>query len=103
MANVGILHVHSNLSYDGQNTLAEIAALAKLRGYRFVGMSEHSDTFEPQRMAYLVDECRRLSDASLLMIPGLEFTCDNRLHLLALGIDRYTDVRDPTLVTRFVK
>jgi PHP domain-containing protein len=99
---VGILHVHSNLSYDGQNTLAEIASLAKSRGYRFVGMSEHSDTFEPQKMAYFVDECRRLSDASFLMIPGLEFTCDNRLHLLALGIDRYTDSTNPALVARFV-
>jgi PHP domain len=103
MAHVGILHVHSNLSYDGQNTLAEIASLAKSRGYQFVGMSEHSDTFEPKKMAYLVDECRRLSDASFLMIPGLEFTCDNRLHLLGLGIDRFTDVRHPALVARFVK
>jgi hypothetical protein len=59
---VGILHVHSNLSYDGQNTLAEIASLAKLRGYRFVGMREHSDTFEPQKMADLVDECPPLSE-----------------------------------------
>src|SRR5262249_39089058 len=99
---VGILHVHSNLSYDGQNTLAEIALLAKSRSYQFVAMSEHSDTFDPQKMAYLVDECRRLSDASFLMIPGLEFTCDNRLHLLALGIERYTDIRNPALVARFV-
>jgi len=103
MAHVGILHVHSNLSYDGQNTLAEIAFLAKLRGYRFVGMSEHSDTFEPQKMACLVDECRRLSDASFLMMPGLEFTCDNRLHLLALGIEHYTDAMNPALVARFVR
>ena len=103
MANVGILHVHSNLSYDGRNTLAEIAFLGRSRGYRFVGMSEHSDTFDPQKMAYLVNECRRLSDASFLMIPGLEFTCDNRLHLLALGIDSYTDTTNPVLVARFAK
>jgi hypothetical protein len=103
MANVGILHVHSNLSYDGQNTLAEIASFAKSRGCRFVGMSEHSDTFDAQKMARLVNECRRLSDASFLMVPGLEFTCDNRLHLLALGIERYTDATNPALVARFVK
>ena len=103
MAHLGILHVHSNLSYDGRNTLAEIASLARRRGYRFVGMSEHSDTFEPQKMAYLVAECGRLSDASLLMVPGLEFTCDNRLHLLALGIEQYTDATNPALVARFVK
>ena len=103
MAHVGILHVHSNLSYDGQNTLAEIASFAKRRGYRFVGLSEHSDTFDQHKMAHLVDECRRRSDASLLMVPGLEFTCDHNLHLLALGIEYYTDVTNPALVARFVK
>ena len=103
MAHVGILHVHSNLSYDGQNTLAEIASLAKRRGYRFVGLSEHSDTFDQHKMAHLVDECRRLSDASFLMVPGLEFTCDNHLHLLALGIEHYTDAMNPALVARFVR
>jgi PHP domain-containing protein len=103
MACSGILHVHSNLSYDGQNTLAEIASLAKSRGYRFVGMSEHSDTFDPQKMTCLVDECRRLSNASFFMIPGLEFTCDNNLHLLALGIEHYTDATNPALVARFVQ
>jgi len=102
MANVGIVHVHSSLSYDGQNTLAEIASLGRSRGYRFVAMSEHSDTFDPHKMAYLGDECRRLSDPSFLMIPGLEFTCDNRLHLLALGIDRYTDTKNAADVARFV-
>jgi len=103
MTNVGILHVHSNLSYDGQNTLAEIAFFAKSRGYQFVAMSEHSDTFDPQKMAYLVDQCGRLSDASFLMIPGLEFTCDNRLHLLALGIERYINTTNPILVARFAR
>src|SRR5438445_4479154 len=102
MAHVGIVHVHSNLAYDGQNTLAEIASLGRSRGYQFVGMSEHSDTFEPKKMADLVDECRRLSDGSFLMLPGLEFTCDNRLHLLALGIERYTTLTNPALVARFV-
>ena len=53
-------------------------------------------------MADLVDECRRLSDGSFLMLPGLEFTCDNRLHLLALGIERYTTLTNPALVARFV-
>jgi PHP domain len=103
MAHVGILHVHSNLSYDGQNTLAEIASVAKRRGYRFVGITEHSDTFDQNKMAHLVDECERRSDASLLMVPGLEFTCDHNLHLLALGIEHYTHVTNPALVARFVK
>lgn len=103
MAHVGILHVHSKLSYDGQNTLAEIAFLAKRRSYQFVGMSEHSDTFDQHKMAHLVDECRRLSDSSFLMIPGLEFTCDNHLHLLALGIEHYTDATNPALVAHFVR
>ena len=45
MAKTGIIHIHSNLSYDGRQSLEEIALFARKRGYCFVGMTEHSDTF----------------------------------------------------------
>jgi len=102
MAKVGIIHVHSNFSYDGQHTLDEIASFAKKRGYSFVGMTEHSDTFDEHKMSHFVQQCRRLSGPSLLMIPGLEFTCDDNLHLLALGTDRFTATKNPISVARFI-
>ena len=99
----GIIHVHSNLSYDGQHSLEEIAQYAKKCGYGFVGMTEHSDTFDNDKMSDFVNECRRLSNSELLVIPGVEFTCENKLHLLGLGIEHFTDVKDPISVARFIR
>lgn len=103
MAKVGIIHVHSNFSFDGQHTLEEIALLAKKRRYSFAGITEHSNTFDEDKMSHLIKECRRLSDQVLLLIPGLEFTCDENLHLLGLGIKHFTAIKDPISVARFIK
>lgn len=99
----GIIHVHSNLSYDGQHSLDEIAAFAKKRGYSFVGMSEHSDTLDAEKVAAYVKECGRVSTPECLIIPGIEFTCDNNLHLLGFGVKGYTDSKDPVEVAQFIQ
>jgi hypothetical protein len=102
MANVGIVHVHSSYSYDGESTLEEIALLAKRRGYSFIGMTEHSDTFDEDKMRRFTDGCKRFSDSSLLMIPGIEFTCEGNLHLLGVGVREFTPVKDPIAVAKFI-
>ena len=98
----GILHVHSNYSYDGQHSLEEIARYGKERGYAFLGMSEHSDTLDEARMEKYIEECQRLSTQECLIIPGIEFTCDNNLHLIGLGLKKYTNQSDPLKVTDFI-
>jgi hypothetical protein len=98
----GIIHVHSTLSYDGRHSLEEIARFAKQRRYSFVAVTEHSDTFDRETMAHFVAACRRLSDRDLLLIPGLEFTCEQNLHLLGLGIEQFTDAQEPIAVARFI-
>ena len=67
----GIVHVHSNYSYDGHNSLEEIARYARTRGYHFVGMTEHSDTFDRSRMRDYVQDCARMSTSECLLIPGI--------------------------------
>jgi PHP domain len=103
MVRRGIVHVHSVYSYDGKNTLEQIAALGRQRGYDFIGVTEHSDTFDRAKMAAFVAECRGLSDPSLILIPGIEFSCAGRLHLLALGIDQFSDAKDPVELTKFIQ
>ncbi len=99
----GIIHAHSNFSYDGQHSLEEIAKFAKKRGYSFVGMTEHSDTFDKDKMSDYVKKCRSVSDLEFILIPGIEFTCERNLHLLGLGIEHFTDSKDPISVAKFVK
>lgn len=99
----GIIHVHSNYSHDGRHSLQEIALFAKKRGYSFVCMSEHSDTLNDGRMSEYVQECRRVSTARCMIIPGIEFSCDNKLHIVGIGIDRYTGKTDPAVVAAFIR
>jgi hypothetical protein len=98
----GILHVHSRYSYDGEHSLEEIASFAGRRGYSFVCMSEHSDTLDEEKVARFVEECGRVSNSGCLIIPGIEFTCQNRLHLMGLGVRGYISSRDPLQVTDFI-
>ena len=98
----GIIHVHSDFSYDGQHSLKEIAVFAKKRGYHFVGMSEHSDTFNEEKMAEYLKECQKVSSPDCLIIPGIEFTCDQNLHLIGLGVENYIDSKDPFVVARHI-
>jgi predicted metal-dependent phosphoesterase TrpH len=102
MTKVGIIHVHSKFSYDGKNTLEELASFAKERRYAFVGVTEHSDFITEQIMTSLVKECRRLSDDQCLLIPGIEFTCKENLHILGVGVEHLTDVDDPIAVAKFI-
>lgn len=101
----GILHVHSTFSYDGRHTLAEIAALARERGYQFVGMSEHSNTLDDANVAALIETCKQVSTADCLILPGIEFTCRDNLHLLAFGIapERHFTEHDPAEVARWIQ
>jgi hypothetical protein len=103
VARSGIIHVHSTLSYDGKHTLAQLASFGRARGYSFMGMTEHSDTFDDAKMKVLVDECERLSDDEFLLIAGIEFSCEGNLHLIGLGIRHFTSVKDPIELARFIR
>ena len=103
MRKTGIIHVHSTLSYDGQHSLEEIADLARCRGYGFVGITEHSDTLNSEKVKELVQECERLSDHDLKLIPGIEFTCENNLHLIGLGVGEFANSKDPLWLAAFIR
>jgi|SRR3990170_404580 len=99
----GIIHVHSNYSYDGLHSLEEIARYGSERGYSFIGMSEHSDTLDEAGMVKYVKECRIVSSPTLLILPGIEFSCKDNLHILGLGIEDYIKTREPDEVIRFIR
>jgi predicted metal-dependent phosphoesterase TrpH len=99
----GIIHVHSNYSYDGRHSLEEIARHGRGRGYSFIGMSDHSDTLNEEKMAQQVKDCEKATTSDCLIIPGIEFTCENDLHLLGLGVRHYTDTKDPAKVSEFIR
>ena len=85
----GYVHIHSHYSYDGVDSIEKIARFFRKKGYRFVCLTEHADDFSNDKMDSFVNECRRCSDPDLLVIPGLEYRCNNLVHLLAIGVDQY--------------
>lgn len=103
MPNIGICHVHSTYSHDGRHTLSEIIKFAKERNYRFVGMAEHSDSFNKAKMKEFVSECRGGSDNGFVLLSGIEFSCHDNFHLIGLGITEFTESKDPVYVAKFIK
>ena len=84
----GAFHLHSTLSGDGEVPLADIKRLFVKDGFNFVAICEHQHDMDLCKFNVLVEHCRRLSDTSFLMIPGIEFNC-YRNHILGIGIDAY--------------
>jgi DNA polymerase (family 10) len=75
----GVLHAHTTYS-DGSATLAEMAAAAKARGWRYLGITDHSRTAVYARglRVETVDEQRReierlnAADPSFTILAGIE-------------------------------
>jgi hypothetical protein len=90
-ARTGIVHVHSNYSRDGKDSLPALRAACLARGIGFVGLTDHAEDLNELRWVEYVAECAALSDDQLQLIPGLEFRFSGYtgLHLLALGLARW--------------
>jgi len=99
----GIIHIHTGFSYDGKNTIPEWAAFLKAKGYNFVCLTEHDDDFDDAKMAGLVTECRQVSTDSFHIVPGLEFRCANKVHILGLGLTKFYKTNDPIVAAQFIR
>jgi predicted metal-dependent phosphoesterase TrpH len=98
----GAIHVHSTYS-DGEFTLAELREVYRALGCRFVCMTDHAEYFDAARLADYAAECARLSDEGFQFVAGLEFNCDQRMHMLGFGVTRLTEATDPQAVIRHIK
>ena len=98
----GVLHVHSTYS-DGEFSLRELKQLFLSEGCRFICMSDHANAMDEAKLAAYVAECQELSDSAVQLIPGLEFDCDRRLHLLGYGVTALCEATNPQDVIRHVR
>jgi hypothetical protein len=93
----GVLHVHSTYS-DGEFTVPELREIFLADGCRFVCISDHAEYFDAARLQRYFDECKSLSDDKLFFVPGMEFTCDQGMHVLGYGASKRIDSSDPETV-----
>lgn len=93
----GVVHVHSNYSHDGKDSLERLRGFAIERGIAFVGLTDHAEDLTPERFTEYMAKCRALSDGAVKLIPGLEyrFAGYTGLHLLALGLKKWIEPTTP--------
>src|SRR5579872_1174538 len=97
----GALHVHSNYS-DGEFTLAELRDIFRSENYAFVCMSDHAEYFNDELVKRYVAECESLSDTTFHLVPGLEFRCEQHMHILGYHATQLTESRNPEEVIRHI-
>jgi DNA polymerase (family 10) len=89
----GDLHTHSHWSADGKNTLEEMAAAAKARGYAYYAVTDHSHYLREGRLEAQAKEIDALSKrvAPLRLLKGIEVN---------IRADGSLDVADELLAER---
>ncbi len=94
---VGIVHVHTDYSHDGKDSVERLREWAIERGISFIGLTDHAEDLSTAQFEELVARCRAASDQRVTLIPGLEyrFAGYSGLHLLALGLSRRIDPATP--------
>ncbi|HTT25177.1 MAG TPA: PHP domain-containing protein [Candidatus Sulfotelmatobacter sp.] len=91
------LHVHSTYS-DGEFTLAELKRIFTHEGCSVVGITDHADSFHEQKLADYTKECADLSDDQFLFLCGLEYSCEQKMHILGYGTTALVQTADPQKV-----
>jgi hypothetical protein len=101
---VGVVHVHSNYSHDGRDSLERLREFAQERGISFVGLTDHAEDFDASRFEEYREHCAMTSDGAVQLIAGLEFRFAGfpGLHLLAFGLTRWIEPRTPAEFVRQV-
>ena len=96
------LHVHSTYS-DGEFTLAELRETFLAAGCALIGMADHADAFDGDKVQRYIAECERLSDERLRFLPGFEFGCDQRMHIVGYGVTALIVSTDPATVIAHIR
>ncbi len=92
----GVFHIHSEFSYDSNIKLEDLRKKAKEKGLSFIILTEHIETLlENKNRVKFEEEIFNYIGNLPLIIPGVEYSCDNRTHLISIGnthlIDKYKD------------
>ena len=89
----GDLHAHSSWSSDGKNTIEEMAAVAKSRGYSYLAVTDHSHYLREGRLEAQDREIEALNErlGRFRLLKGIEVN---------IRADGTLDVDDETLARR---
>jgi hypothetical protein len=97
----GVMHIHSTYS-DGEFTLSELRQIFLAENCAFVCMTDHAEYFKQESVQRYIAECESLSDATLRMVPGLEYRCDRDMHILGYHATQLFNETNPQEVIRHI-
>lgn len=98
----GAIHIHSTYS-DGEFSLLRVKEIFAAAGCGFVCVTDHAEDFDPERAQAYASECTFLSDRNFCMIPGLEYQCAGRMHILGFGVTSLIETSDPEGIIRHIR
>ena len=98
----GVIHLHSTYS-DGERTLKELRQHFLQAGCSFACITDHAEAFDADSLHSYMTECEKYSDDKFLFIPGLEFECERRMHILGIGMLALLRTRDPINVIQEIE
>jgi len=58
-------------------------------------MTEHAEYFNDDSVQEYKTECEKLSDDVFVFVPGLEYTCERRMHVLGYGVTELVSTTNP--------
>jgi hypothetical protein len=96
------IHIHSTYS-DGELTLSQLREIFAPAGCSFVCTSDHAEAFDQKKLERYSAECEALSDPGFRFVPGLEFECDERMHILGYGLLALLETKSPEEVIRGIE
>lgn len=68
----GVVHCHSDHSFDGQCSYAELRAFFEARGVSFVCITEHIEHLDQEKVDAILRACESHSDGHFRFLPGIE-------------------------------
>jgi predicted ATP-grasp superfamily ATP-dependent carboligase len=99
----GIVHCHTTLSYDGEVELNDLCKLLRRQGFGFVALTEHQRGVSAGDYQQFVRKCREASDGNLVVIPGMEFRCDDRVEIAGMGVSQLLDGGTPSEIVARIR
>jgi hypothetical protein len=87
----GAIHMHSDYSHDGLDSLEALREACIARNIRWVGMTDHAEDLDPEIFAQFKEHCAALSDDDCKFVPGLEFRFAGYrgVHLFAVDLTEW--------------
>lgn len=99
----GIVHCHSELSYDCRTPLEALRDLFTRQGLQFAAMTDHDRGLTPDGFRDFVGRCAALSDERFVFVPGIEVRCAGGAEIAGVGLSELPEPGEPEAVVRRVR